>query len=375
MSFTKKEHIKLTEFYKGSESFFLGADVGGTNINIGIFGVKDKSTKLLISFHFKSKEVKGLEKALNEVFYYIQKKYNKAITNACIAVAGVLSQNHCFAKMTNSKWDVNKNVLLKKTKFKNIILLNDFEAVGYGINVLNKKDIWVIKKSEKNSKSKSSESAKASIVVIGAGTGLGKSTLLYNENSNSYFSIASEAGHSDFPAQNKYELELVNFIKKLIKTKNVSYEHLLSGKGINYIYLFLRNSKRFTKTKYTREIDASKSSKNQEQFTYLVSKYKSIDDTCKETFRIFKNTYAIFARNFALDALALGGVYIAGGIASKNKEIFDKDFIKTFEDNTEYTSILKRIPLYLILNCDVGLLGTGIVGGRVFGYMPLPIIE
>src|SRR3989338_2398925 len=145
---------------------------------------------------------------------------------------------------------------------------------------------------------------------------------------------------------------------KKIRT-SVSFEHVLSGQGLGNIYSFLRKSKKFPATKYAKEIDTSRNN------PILISKYRKIDKTCKAAFEIFKKIYARFAKNMVLDALALGGVYIAGGIAPKNKEIFDKEFIKIFEESNKMGRILKKIPIYLIINHDAGLLGAGFAGSRL----------
>ena len=120
----------------------------------------------------------------------------------------------------------------------------------------------------------------------------------------------------------------------------------------------MRKSKKSPTTKYTREINKNNYSPE------LISKYKKIDKTCKETLNIFKIIYAKFAKNFAIDILAYGGVYIAGGIAPKNKDIFDKEFIKAFENNYKLKYVLKKIPIYLVLNYNVGLLGSGFAGAK-----------
>ena len=349
MQFQLKGYKKINK--KIHTSYILGGDIGGTNANLGIFGAKKNLPELLLSFHFKSNELKGLHKAVNETLAYIKKNYKIEINKACFAVAGVLSPDKDFAKVTNAKWDVSKNLLLGKTKLKKISLINDFEAVGYGINMLSKKDITIIKKNKKI--------PKAPVLVVGAGTGLGKTALVYNEHYKSYAPIPSEAGHSDFPAQSQKELELVNFIKKHKKIKqNISYEQVLSGQGLSNIYLFLRKNKRFKETKYTKEIDKSRNNPE------LISKYRKIDETCKTVFEMFKAFYARFAKNFALDCLAFGGVYIAGGIAPKNRDIFDSRFIKEFEKNYKHADLLKKVPVYLILNYNVGLLGAGFAGIR-----------
>ncbi len=351
MQFEKKAYERFIK--KKYTSFILGSDVGGTNTSLGIFGIKKNFPKLILSLHFKSQELKGLHFAVNEALNYVEKNYKIKITKACFGLAGVLSANKDSAKITNVAWNISKKTLIKNTKFKKILLINDFEAVGYGINMLTKKDVKQIKKAKKV--------PKAPIVVVGAGTGLGKTTLIYNEQYKSYAPLKSEAGHSDFATQDQQELNLVNFIKKNKKIKvSVPYELVLSGRGLSNIYQFLKKSKKFNETKYTKEIGKAK---NQPE---LISKYRKVDATCKTTFEIFKTIYAKFARNFALDSLAFGGVYIAGGIAPKNKEVFDTAFIKIFEQNYKLSFVLKKIPVYLIMNPNVGLLGAGFAGANFF---------
>jgi len=90
----------------------------------------------------------------------------------------------------------------------------------------------------------------------------------------------------------------------------------------------------------------------------LISKYKEKDETCKETFRLFTKFYGRCAKNLVLDTLARGGLYIAGGIAVKNKEIFMKDdFTSEFINGFRRDDFLKEVPVNLILNYDVSLYG------------------
>ena len=67
--------------------------------------------------------------------------------------------------------------------------------------------------------------------------------------------------------------------------------------------------------------------------------------------------YARAARNFALDTLARGGLYIAGGIAAKNRDSFS-DFMTEFVKNEVYKELLSNIPIYLITNYDISLIGS-----------------
>lgn len=350
MQFDKKEYKKPSR--ENFTSFIFGGDIGGTNTSFGIFGVKNNNhnnPELLASFHFKTEKIKAMHHAVNEVMDYMQKNYNIEIANACFAAAGVLSADRDYAKITNAKLDISKNVLLRETGLKHITIINDFESVGYGISMLAENEIIAVKKAKKI--------PKAPILVIGAGTGLGKTALIYDVHSESYFPIPSEAGHSDFPPQNELELELVNFIKTRKKIRqSISYEQVCSGQGLSNIYFFLRKKKVFNETKCTKEIDKSKG------MPELISKYRKIDKTCRAAFEMFIEFYARFAKNFALDCMAFGGVYIAGGISQKNRDIFGKDFAEAFEKNHKLRHVLKKIPVYLILNPNAGLLGAGFCG-------------
>ena len=50
-----------------------------------------------------------------------------------------------------------------------------------------------------------------------------------------------------------------------------------------------------------------------------ISNTKTLNKCSQETFELFVYYFARAARNFALDTLARGGLYIAGGIAARNE--------------------------------------------------------
>ena len=118
------------------KSVVLAADVGGTNTTIALCSVKD-SVKIHVKYSFESQKLKTFEEAVKQVL-----KDSKAkIKAACIAAAGPVSADRRTCKLTNVKWTINT----KKLPFK-CILLNDFEALGYSVNVLTPKDVKVVRK-------------------------------------------------------------------------------------------------------------------------------------------------------------------------------------------------------------------------------------
>jgi glucokinase len=330
-------------------NFVLGVDTGGTNTNLGVAGIKETSLELLFSLKFKTKELDSLIPAVNQTLTYVKDNFNIIIQNTCIGAAGVVSSDQDYVKLTNADWDLNTNELIEKTALYSAFIINDFEAIGYGINLLddkNTKDVFSVRSVDKENIGKTK-------AILGAGTGLGKSILVYNQQSKTYIPIPCEGGHVDFPVHNNYELGLINFIKEFRNiSQPITYEELLSGRGLESIYMFLKQSGKFEESQYSNEII------NSIDKAELISKYKEVDDQCTETFRLFSKFYGRCAKNFVLDSLATGGLYIAGGIASKNKEIFSSDiFISEFENAYRYSRYLKETPIYVILDYDISLKG------------------
>lgn len=341
-----KENLVDRDF----SSYVIGADIGGTNTSIGVAGIKNSKPYLLFSLDFKSQELDSLAPVVLETISYAEKNFDIKIDNACFGVAGVVDPSKDIINLTNVEWSINKSKLISDTGLKNVEIINDFQAVGYGFNLLDSSNKNHILKIRDEKIKYPFLTTKA---LIGAGTGLGKSILIYDKNSKIYIPIPSEGGHEDFPAQNDFEMQLLDFIKKLNGiSQPITYEELLSGRGIKNIYLFIKKLHKFKTTKYTEEIDKSQDKAR------VISKYKLIDETCKETFRLFTIYYARCAKNFVLDTMATGGLYIAGGIALKNKEIFQSsEFLSEFENAYRRVDVIKKIPIHLILNNDVGLYG------------------
>ena len=75
--------------------------------------------------------------------------------------------------------------------------------------------------------------------------------------------------------------------------------------------------------------------------------------------KIFVEAYATEAANLALKTLPYNGLYIVGDIAVKNLPLFEKgaSFINTFLQKEWEIELLKKIPVHIILNEEVGLIG------------------
>ncbi len=312
----------------------LGADIGGT-----------KTCLSLIEFDTARIAPKEIQKK-----YYESQKYPQfqlllqhflgqcpSIDAACFALAGPIetTNNNQTCAMTNLAWKLDKVTISQQFGINKLMLINDFEAVAYGINSLHKEQLIELQAGTPVAKSRRA--------VIGAGTGLGQAFMIWHHNT--YHIYSTEGGHVDFAATNPLERELVDFLSP--NESRISYEHLLSGDGLSKIYAFLHK----------------KSGSAQDPIRHSAAQISQLahansDSLAGQCLQLFVRIYGSQASNVALTTLPKDGIYIAGGIAAKNQMFFSNgEFIKAFLNKPKMQQLLKSIPVKLIMNPEVGLLG------------------
>ena len=81
-------------------------------------------------------------------------------------------------------------------------------------------------------------------------------------------------------------------------------------------------------------------------------------DLCYETMQMFSAAYGAEAGNVALKVLAMGGVYLGGGIAPKILKTLETGaFSQAFLDKGRLSPLLESIPVRVILDDTCALLG------------------
>jgi glucokinase len=72
---------------------------------------------------------------------------------------------------------------------------------------------------------------------------------------------------------------------------------------------------------------------------------------CARALDIFVSAYGAEAGNLALRSVAVGGIYLAGGIAPKICTRLQKDgFMQAFMNKEKQYGLLSQIPVYVSLN-------------------------
>jgi len=249
--------------------------------------------------------------------------------------------------------------LEKELDIDHVELINDFEAIGYGILGLETEDIYPIQSAPKN--------PQAPIAVLGAGTGLGEGFLIPNQD-ETYRVFGSEGSHADFPARSSLEFQLLNYIKEKYNIERVSVERVVSGQRITVIYQFLRDQNRSLETAKFAEIyttweqELGKENKTVDLAAEISKAAQDKSDyLAEQTMKLFMQAYGAEAGNLALKLSPYGGLYLAGGITGKNINlIIQGDFLQSFHNKGRLSPLLKKVPIYAVINPKVGLIGSAL---------------
>jgi glucokinase len=300
-----------------AERTMLIGDIGGTNAR---FALADQSApgfsreETLQCADFPSAEA--------AVRHYLESVSAPAPDVICLAAAGPVIDKR--VDITNNHWVLSARDLAATFSTQAVRLLNDFEAIAYSIPSLNLVG-----------------SEDYSIAVLGPGTGLGTAGL--RKQGKSLEVIPSEAGHTSFASETELQREILDVLNA--KFDRVSFEHLVSGPGIENIHWAL-GQRRFPESPAhsAAEIFADDS-------------YHSM-----QAVGVFFEVLGQFSRDFALSLGAYDGVFIAGGIVPRYPELLQKSrFRASFENRPGDQTDISKIPTQLVSHPQPGLLGASYV--------------
>jgi glucokinase len=319
----------------------LAGDIGGTKTNVGLFVMGKKRPEPLVVESFPSREAPDLENILERFL-----QGNPApIASACFGIAGPVINGRC--KATNLQWVVSEAGMKRRFHWRHVRLLNDLAAAALAIPVL--------RRSELVSLNKGIIQKKGNLALLSPGTGLGQATLAYKDGES--VPLSSEGGHVSFSPTTEEEIELWRYLRE--KSNHVSVERVLSGPGLVNIYSWLRDSGRFEEPPRLKELmmqgDPAK--------TISENALRKGEALCVESLRFYVSMLGSVAGNLALTGMALGGVYLGGGIPPKILPALKQgSFLKAFMAKGRFADFLARIPVRVILSEKAALLGAAQCG-------------
>ncbi len=317
----------------------LAGDIGGTKTNLAIFSHEKGWREPLVEATFPSANYPSLEALVQE--FLAQQHFS--IDQASFGVAGPVVAGR--ATITNLPWRMEEKQLQQELHIPSVRLLNDLDAIAHAVPFLGPDDLHTLNEGR--------PIKGGAIAVIAPGTGLGEAFLTWN--GSAYKAHTSEGGHADFAPTNEFELELLRYL--LYRFPHVSFERVCSGKGLPNIYAYLKDSGRAVEPPWLTEQLATAADKTPIIMNAALNK----EVPCEIAVATLNNFVSILgaeAGNLALKVLATSGVYLGGGIPPRILSYLqDERFMQAFRNKGRFSKILAAIPVYVILNAKIALLG------------------
>lgn len=327
----------------------LAGDVGGTKTRLAVFSPDGDFKQPLVQAIFQSGKYATLESLVQE--FLAQHSYS--IERACFGVAGPVIAGS--ATITNLPWQLEEQLIAETLHIPSVCLLNDLSAMATAVPFLDAKDIYTLNEGE--------PVPHGTLALIAAGTGLGEAFLMWN--GSHYQPFPSEGGHADFAPRDEQQINILRYLHTHLE--HVSYEQVCSGRGLPNLY----NALKHTEPSLEEPEWLAQQLFDAPDKTPIISN-AALDqqrpcELCVATLTTFACILGAEAGNLALKVLATGGVYIGGGVPPRTLSFLQTErFMQAFRQKGRLSSLLATMPIHVILNSNVGLIGAA---RHAFSYM------
>ena len=244
-------------------------------------------------------------------------------------------------RLTNLPWEIEASKLAADLGVGAVRLQNDLETTAYGALFLDSSELLTLQEGSPR---------KTHRVVIAAGTGLGQALLLWD--GQRYRPSGTEGGHAAFAPRNEREMELLRFL--LQRYKRVSWERVVSGPGVFHVFEFLRDGE-------GRPVAPEVQERLEHEDPSAVVGQSAVAGTCptcEEAVDLFMELYGAQAGNLALSVMALGGIYVGGGVVTKLLPKAESGlFLKGLHHFGRFEEMMSQVPVHIILDPKTSLLG------------------
>ena len=352
----------------------LIGDIGGTNIRLKLLKMtKDINIEpITIKSEYKSTFLfESLEYLLKDFISQLDSDSKPQF--AILGIPGPVENNQLITLPNIPHWKLeNGDLLGKKLGIKKFIFLNDFVCNGYGIQTNLKENVDYLKLNDVIAVKDGPK------LMIGPGTGLGMGFLLKNKKDKYYIIGSSEGGGQDFAAKSEFLMKLKKFIRDEMGLGNVSIGKICSGRALIPIYKFLHlfgdeNNKKFERDEELgKKIDYFKSYKKVHKVGEINVQItqKGLNgqcELCRQTLLLFTEIFAEIAGDLALFTLPTSGVYLMGGITRIITPLILNNtiFMNHFKNKNHFWFLLQKLPIYLVQNKDIGLVGAREAARRI----------
>ena len=314
----------------------LVGDLGGTHTRLAVAEITSNQVVLARVERYINSEHVDLNSILRQ---FLAAENNLDETLCCLAVAGPTDGTR--VQFTNLDWRIDTTDLSAQFRFSRCRLINDFSAIGWGLNTLTDQALTPLQVGQ--------PVAAGARVALGAGTGFGVSLCAWH--GDHYQPMASEGGHIGFAPINPEQDRLLAFLRTLYG--RVSVERILSGPGLLDLYRFSLLEQKKT--------DAGLLAAAQPAAAISQAGLDRKDPAAMQSLRLFASIFGQTAGDWALACQARGGIFLAGGIAPKLlPALANGGFLAGFTNKGRYRDWMQQIPVSVVLDPDIGLKGAAV---------------
>lgn len=305
----------------------LAADIGATNSRFAHFEVQAGELVLVASVWLASQEAATFGELLEQLAGSRLGFAPEAAAAVSLAIAGPV-QGGVYCQPPHIAWNIDLKRDGKLLGPGRKLLLNDFVAQAYACRSP------IIAQAQALLPGRVDDSA--ALGVIGAGSNLGHAALL-PDGRGGHLALASEGGHGAFAFQGSREFQYMAFLSERVAEPYPTGDTVVSGGGLSLLHEFLTGE--VLKPAQVAE--------------------KLGDDS--ETLRWMARFYGRACRQWALQVVALGGLYLAGGLAARVPSLVTHpEFGREFLRSASMSRLLEQIPVFLNRNQESGLWGAGL---------------
>jgi glucokinase len=349
----------------------LCGDIGATKTQMGLYRYRDDTLELEHSSAFTSSAYAGLTEIIEA---FLAEAPAERIEIACFGVAGPVIQDRVEA--TNLPWQITGHKVAQEKGLARVVLINDLVAMAWGINALGEASLATVHSGDATPADNDAllltphpspltlhagdATSWGNAALIAAGTGLGMALLLPGQGIR--LPMPSEGGHMDFAPRNDEEIGLLQFLQGRFG-RHVSIERVVSGMGLRNIYEYLVAANFAAEDPaLRRELQCSEAPARLISEAALAGRSR----LCMKALDMFVAAYGAAAGNLALLGMAVGGVYLGGGIAPQIlPKLTGGLFMEAFLDKGRFRSLLERIPVRVILKTETAMLGAAYHAARI----------
>ncbi|MDR2801083.1 MAG: glucokinase [Desulfovibrio sp.] len=330
----------------------LAADIGATHCRFALFAAEifDEDLPLLSIRRkrvFPGRAFPDCAAALRSLFAADDGTQallspGEPVDAAVLAPAGpvLMQDGEAVCSMPNLPWVLRSGELRSLLGVSRVLLLNDLSAQAYACLLPAEADTVCALEGE--------AAPRAPLAVAAAGTGFGKAVLLCESGSagegkkerlerlSRARALPSEGGHAEFPFVGEEEFAFASFAARKKGRRRLIGDDIVSGTGLALIADYLTGSG--ASPEQAAEMCADR----------------------PEILAWYARFYGRLCRNCVLDALALGGLYVCGGMALRVPVLSHPAFAEEFHAQTPPEHFLRLVPVWHMRAPEAGLFGAAL---------------